>query len=91
MRMGEPSDVTEPTELERRLVDEVVTPHLGAVPERVDQSLIDLGATSAQLLEMLAETEKLFDVELSAMELMDDASVAGLAAMLERQHISAGH
>lgn len=88
--MSDPTDVPAPTGTERTLVDEVVEPLLGITPKVMSQDLIELGADSMQLVHMLAQAEEIFDVELSAVELMDNASVAGLAALIDRQRASAG-
>lgn len=83
--MTEPTSTPAPTDTERRLVEEIVEPLLGFTPDVMSRDLIELGADSMQLVHMLAQAEELFDVELSAMELMDDVSVAGLAALIDRQ------
>ncbi|MEU5551922.1 MULTISPECIES: acyl carrier protein [unclassified Micromonospora] len=88
--MTELSPSAAPTDTERRLVTEVVEPLLGFTPDEMSQDLIALGADSMQLVHMLAQAEDLFDVELSAVELMDNVSVAGLAALIDRQRATGG-
>jgi acyl carrier protein len=75
----------QPTPTERRLIEEVIQPLLGVTPDTMEQDLIELGADSMALVHMLAQTEELFEVELSPLELMDNLTVAGLATIVDRQ------
>jgi acyl carrier protein len=75
------------SELEGRVVTEIVEPVLGFRPERNDTSLLELGANSMHLMQMVARAEGLFDISPSLDDLealFDDASVTGLATMIER-------
>jgi acyl carrier protein len=80
-----------PTPTELRLFNEVVAPLLDTVPERMDQDLLESGADSMILVHIFAQAEELFGVELSPVQLMDDVSIASLAALIDRQLVAAAN
>jgi len=66
-----------------RLVAEVVKPVLGVTSIGVDDSLLDSAASSLQLVQMAAEIQMIFGVEISLIDLFDEPTVTALAAMVE--------
>lgn len=74
-----------PAGIRHELIERVVQPMLGFVPEDLDQDLEELGVDSMVLVHMLAQTEEVFGVELSPVDLMDQVSVASLARLVEQQ------
>lgn len=88
-------DITEPLmrqhdtrSIERRLLDEVITPISKVGPEDRERDLIELGLDSMALVHVLAQSEDIFDVELPPVELWDDTDV-GISVALIAEKIAA--
>jgi acyl carrier protein len=73
--------VTSP-DLSRRIADEIVRPVIGA-EVGVHDSLLDAAGTSLKLVQIAAEVQSVFDVEVSLIDLFDEPTIAALAVQVE--------
>lgn len=75
-------DQTTSPDLLRRIADEVVRPVVG-MELGFDDSILDAAGTSLKLVQIAAEVQSIFDVEVSLIDLFDDPTIAALAAQVE--------
>ncbi len=69
-------------DLVRRIASEIVRPVVGT-DLGVDDSILEATGTSLSLVQIAAEVQSVFDVEISLIELFDEPTVAALAAQVE--------
>jgi acyl carrier protein len=69
-------------DLVRRIADEIVRPVIG-VEVGLDESILDAAGTSLKLVQIAAEVQSVFDVEVSLIDLFDEPTIAALAAQVE--------
>ncbi len=69
-------------DLVRRISSEIVRPVVGR-DLGVDDSILEATGTSLSLVQIAAEVQSVFDVEISLIELFDEPTVAALAAQVE--------
>jgi hypothetical protein len=70
------------TDLMRRIADEAVRPVLGT-ELGYDESILDAAGTSLKLVQIAAEVQTIFDVEVSLIDLFDDPTITALATQVE--------
>lgn len=76
------ADLTASTDLMRRIADEIVKPVIG-VDVGIHDSILDAAGTSLKLVQIAAEVQSVFDVEVSLIDLFDDPTIAALTAQVE--------
>lgn len=76
------NDQTASPELIRRIADEIVRPVIGT-DLGIHDSILDAAGTSLKLVQVAAEVQSVFDVEISLIDLFDDPTIAALATQIE--------
>jgi acyl carrier protein len=77
-----PEQQTASPDLVRRIADEIVQPVVGMDLD-IHDSILDATGTSLSLVQIAAEVQSVFDVEVSLIDLFDEPTVAALAAQVE--------
>lgn len=75
-------DQTTDPDLVRRITDEIVRPVIG-IDLGLHDSILDAAGTSLKLVQIAAEVQSVFDVEVSLIDLFDEPTIAALAAQVE--------
>lgn len=69
-------------DLVKRIADEIVRPVIG-VDLGADDSILDAAGTSLKLVQIAAEIQSVFDVEVNLIDLFDEPTIAAIAVQVE--------